>query len=290
MDKLRAMHAFVHIADAGSLSAAARVLDMSLPAVVKLLAALETHLQVRLLNRTTRQMSLTEEGKDYLVRCRRILAEVADAEDALAHRETEPRGILTITAPVMLGNMHIAPALTRFVQRYPYIRCNMQCADRIVNLIEEQVDVGIRIDHLADSSLVAQQVGMVRRVVVASPEHVHRHGRPSHPRDLLDALCVRSGRPWIFHDGVRQFQIPITAVLDFDQAPPAIDACLAGMGYGMFLSYQVAPHLASNALCTVLEAYETPLPVSIVYPQARLLPLRTRCFIEWMKEEFKTVF
>ncbi len=167
MDKLKAMQTFVHIADAGSLTAAARVCDSSLPAVVRTLAALEAHLGVRLFHRTTRRISLTEEGKRYLDNCRAVLAAVDDAEAALSADAAEPSGQLTLTAPVLFGQMYVAPAVMRFVQRYERVRCSLVLQDRIVNLLEEGLDAGIRIGHLEDSSLVAQPLSTLRRVVVA---------------------------------------------------------------------------------------------------------------------------
>jgi DNA-binding transcriptional LysR family regulator len=292
MDKLKAMQVFIQIADHGSLTAAARELDASLPAVVRTLAALEEALQVRLFNRTTRRISLTEEGKHYLENCRQILATVQDAESALKQDTAEPSGQLTITAPVLFGQMYVAPAVTRFVQRYAHMRCNVVLLDRVVNLLEEGIDVGIRIGPLEDSSLVAQPVGSVRRMVVASPEFLERHSEPKHPRDLLTANCVRfsaaTGQWWTFHENGKQFTVPVTGNLDFNQAMPAIEACAAGLGFGMFISYQVAPYLAQNKLKVLLEEFEAPpRTISVVYPHARLLPARTRVFIDWMKQELK---
>lgn len=292
MDKLKAMHTFMRIADAGSLTAAARALDYSLPAVVRSLAALEAHLGVRLFNRTTRRISLTEEGKHYLENCRRVLSAVADAEAALTAEAAEPAGNLVITAPVLFGQMYVAPAVTRFVQRYDKMRCNLLLLDRVVNLLEEGIDVGIRIGQLEDSSLIAQPLGSVRRMVVASPGYLRRHRLPKHPRDLLKANCVgfsaATGSWWTFYEGSKQFNVPVTGNLEFNHAAPAIEACVAGMGFGMFISYQVAPYLKQKQLKIVLEEFEPPpRPISVVYPHARLLPTRTRVFVEWVRQELR---
>ncbi len=290
MDKLRAMQVFIQIADQGSLTAAARAMDSSLPAVVRTLAALEENLQVRLFNRTTRRISLTEEGRQYLESCRQILAAVADAETMLEPDNGEPSGQLTITAPVLFGQMYVAPAVTRFVQRYQQMRCNVLLFDRVVNLLEEGIDIGIRIGQLEDSSLVAQSVGSVRRMVVASPDFIERHGEPMHPKDLLKSNCVRfsaaTGQWWTFQENGKPFTVTVTGNLDFNQAMPAIEACAAGLGFGMFISYQVAPYLKQGKLKAVLEQFEAaPRPISVVYPHARLLPARARMFIDWMKRE-----
>ena len=292
MDKLRAMQAFIHIAEEGSLTAAARVMESSLPAMVRTLAGFEAQLGVRLFNRTTRRISLTEEGRRHLESCRQLLAALDDAEAALTAEAGEPTGHLTITAPVLFGQMHVAPAVTRFVQQYEKMRCSMVLLDRVVNLLEEGIDVGIRIGELDDSSLVAQPVGHIRRLVVASPAWLKRHGVPRHPRDLLKANCVRvtdHATAWgPFNDKGRQLRLAVSGNLEFNQIAPAVAACAAGAGLGMFFSYQVAPFLESRQLRCVLEDFEPPVrPINVVYPHARLLPKRTRVFIEWIKEELR---
>ena len=290
MDKLKAMQVFIRIADEGSLTAAAKALNSSLPAVVRSLAMLEESLQVRLFNRTTRRISLTEEGKQYLESCRQILTAVNDAESVLISDATEPCGQLTITAPVLFGQMYVAPVVTRFVQRYKQMRCNVILLDHVVNLVEEGIDVGIRIGHLDDSSLVAQPLGYVRRVVVASPDLLSRHGCPESPRDLVKANCVRfSGTPgWTFHENGKQFTVNVTGNLDFNQTAPAVEACVAGLGFGMFISYQVEPYLSQGKLKIILDQFEAqPRPINLVYPHARLLTARTKVFIEWVKQELR---
>lgn len=292
MDKLRAMQAFIHIAEEGSLTAAARVMASSLPAMVRTLAAFEAQLGVRLFNRTTRRISLTDEGRRHLDSCRQILAALGDAEAALSADAAEPAGQLTITAPMLFGQMHVAPAVTRFVQKHEKMRCSVVLADRVVNLLEEGIDVGIRIGALDDSSLVAQPVGHIRRLVVASPAWLRRHGVPQHPRDLLKANCVRvtdHAPTWgPFNDHGRPLRLAVSGNLEFNQNAPAVQACVAGVGLGSFFSYQVAPFLKTKQLRTVLEAFEPPVrPISVVYPHARLLPMRTRVFIEWIRHELR---
>jgi DNA-binding transcriptional LysR family regulator len=292
MDKLRAMQAFIHIAEQGSLTAAAQVMESSLPAMVRTLAGFEAQLGVRLFNRTTRRISLTEEGRRHLESCRQLLAALADAEAALTADAAEPAGHLTITAPMLFGQMHVAPAVTRFVQQHEKMRCSMVLLDRVVNLLEEGIDVGIRIGEPEDSSLVAQKVGSIRRLVVASPAWVRRHGVPKHPKDLLKANCVRitdHSPTWgPFNDGGRPLRLAVSGNLEFNQIAPAVAACAAGAGFGSFFSYQVAPFLKTKQLRTVLEDFEPPpRPINIVYPHARLLPMRTRVFIEWMKTELQ---
>ena len=290
MDKLRAMQAFIHIADEGSLTAAARVMESSLPAMVRTLAGFEAQLGVRLFNRTTRRLSLTEEGRRHLQSCRQLLASLADAEAALTAEAGEPTGHLTITAPMLFGQMHVAPAVARFVQKYPQMRCSVVLQDRVVNLLEDGIDVGIRIGSLDDSTLVAQGVGHIRQLVVASPAFLKRHGVPDHPRELLNANCVRvtnQAPTWgPFNDRGRSLRLAVKGNLDFNQIAPAMAACVAGAGFGQFFSYQVAPFLQSKQLRAVLVEFEPATrPIQVIYPHARLLPMRSRVFIEWIKSE-----
>ena len=182
MDKLQAMSVFVKIAEAGSLTAAANSLGKSLPAVVRMLAALEDHLQVRLFNRTTRRIALTEEGNVYLTRCRKILTEIEESELALSQHQVEPHGAITLTAPVRFGEMHITPSVTRFLDQYPKVQVNLLLLDRVTNLLDEGIDLAVRIAHLEDSSLIAKPVGEIHQVVVASPALlVKTGGAPERP-------------------------------------------------------------------------------------------------------------
>ena len=285
------MQTFVQIADQGSLTKAADAMGSSLAAVVRSLAALEAHLGVRLFHRTTRRNSLTEEGHRYLESARDVLAAADAADLALTAHAREPAGRLTVTAPVLFGHMYVAPAITRFLARYETMHCSVLLHDRQVNLLEEGVDVGIRISPLADSSLVAQRLGTVRHVVVASPDYLARHGTPEHPRELAKTNCVRvhpnSTAPWGFEHQGKAFSVQTRGNLDFNHIAPAIESCAVGMGFGLFFSYQVLPHVAQGRLKIVLETFEPPpTPVNVIYPHARLLPARTRAFVDWMKAEF----
>jgi DNA-binding transcriptional LysR family regulator len=286
MDKLVAMTTFVRIVDAGSLTAAAHTLDASLPTVVRTLAALERHLGVSLLKRTTRRIHLTDEGAQYLERCRTILSALQEADDALVSRRSEPAGKLTVTASALFGRRFIAPIVYDFVQRYPKVSADMLFVDRVVNLIEEGVDVGVRIAHLKDSSMIAIPVGRTRRIVCASERYLRRHGVPRTPNDLRKHTCVRHvglapRSEWQFRVGTRQLSVPITSVITCNDIDSAVSACIEGLGLGVFLSYMVAHHRKQGELKYVLEKFETdPTPVQVVYPQAKLLPNKVRAFID----------
>jgi DNA-binding transcriptional LysR family regulator len=289
MDQLKALQTFVRIADEGSLTKAAQAQDLSLPAVVRSLAALEAHLHVRLFNRTTRRVVLTDEGRRYLDYARQVLSTLAEAERAVSSDVSAPAGNLRVTAPVMFGQLHVAPAVTRFLQRQREVQVELVLLDRVVDLLDEGFDAGVRIGVLDDSSLVARPVGAVRRVVVASPGYWRRHGTPRHPRDLQGLNCVRSSNSsaaWSFRDGGQTFSVPVHGNLRCNHIAAAVDACVAGLGCGAFMSYQVDRLVGDGKLKVVLDAFEPPpQPIHIVVPQARLLPARTRVFINWMLRE-----
>lgn len=190
MDKLRAMQTFVAIADHGSLTKAASALATSTPTVARTLSMLEAALGVRLLTRTTRRLALTDEGRVYLERARIAVAAVADADAAVSDDTEEIAGRVTLTAPVLYGQLAVAPIVLRFLAAHPKVSVNLQLFDRVVNLIDEGIDIGVRIGALDDSTLINTVVGRVRRVVVASPDYLERHGRPLRPRDLVDHNCL----------------------------------------------------------------------------------------------------
>ncbi len=286
MDKLLAMAAFVQIADRGSLTAAANALGTSLSSMVRTLAALEEALGVRLLNRTTRRIALTEEGRAYLERCRHILAEVGEAEQTLGAGDPDPAGPLRVTAPVLFGQMHVAPAVAAFVARYRRMQVELTLLDRVVSLVDEGIDVAVRIGALADSSMVAVQVGHLRRVVVASPALLRAAGTPGHPRELARLPCVRftalmPGDVWHFVEDGRALQVKVRGPFACNQASACVDACVAGLGFGLFISYQARRAVAARQLREVLRDFEpAPLPVSLVYPHAKLLSSRVRAFVD----------
>lgn len=287
MDKLRAMRLAVAIADAGSLTAAARVEGGSLPAAVRLLAALEAELGIRLFQRTTRRVTLTEAGRAYVEHCRAVLGLVQEAEAELHAKQTEPRGTLRVTAPVLFGQRHVARGVVVYLQRYPEVEVELLLLDRIVNLVEEGIDVGIRIGSLEDSSLIGRHAAAMPRVTVAAPSYLARRGVPEHPRDLAGHDCVRhlgSGvAAWVYHDAGEPLHVSVTGALSVNQSAVAADACVDGLGIGNFFAYQVAPLVTRGALRVILAGFEAAArPVHIVYP-ARLLPARARLFVELMQ-------
>lgn len=288
MDKLRAMETFVRIVERGSLTAAADALATSLPSVVRQLAALEAALDVRLINRTTRRLALTDEGREYFERAKRLLADVEDAEAALSARRVEPRGRLRVTASVLFGRLHVAPAVNAFVARHPAVRVELVLLDRSVDLIEEGLDVGIRIGALPDSSLVAVPVGTTRRVVCASPAYLRRRGRPASPGAIAGHRCVgftglAPDHEWVLRQDDRPLRLKIEPVVASNQIDVALAACRDGLGLGQFLSYQVAAALTSKQLVRVLRDHEPPpVPVQVIYPGARRMSANVRALVDWL--------
>lgn len=286
MDKFLAMTTFARIVDKGSLTAAANALDTSLPTVVRTLAALERELGVSLLNRTTRRIHLTDAGARYLERCRAILSEVQDAEAKLTSSQVEPQGRLAVTASVLFGRRYVAPIVSEFIRRHRDVNVEMLFVDRVVNAVEEGLDVAVRIGHLRDSSLVAIRIGEVRRVVCASPQYLRRHGVPRTPQEIRAHLCVRHmgtspRNEWNFRIGRRAVSVPITCALVSNEIDSTLDACANGLGLGMFLSYQTAPFRKSHKIRYVLEEFETePVPVQVVYPHTRRLSTTVRAFVD----------
>ncbi len=287
MDKFKAMSTFVRIVEAGSLTGAASRLDVSLTAVVRTLAALEQALGVRLLNRTTRRSALTEEGREYFERCRRLLSDLEEAESALTDRRLTPAGRLAITAPVMFGRLHVAPVLTDFLGAYPEMRAELLLLDRVIDLLEEGIDLAVRIGPLPDSSLVAIPLGSTPRVICASPEYLARAGTPSHPRELAGHRAIRfSGlnvaSEWSFSRGGESERVSITDVFVANQVDVALDACRKGLGCGRFLGYQVRDLEASGQLLRILPDWQPEaLRVNLVYLHSRLLSPRIRAFVDW---------
>jgi DNA-binding transcriptional LysR family regulator len=260
--------------------------DTSLPSVVRTLAALEQALGVRLLNRTTRRLSLTDEGREYYERSKRVLADVDEAEAALSERRAAPRGRLRVTAPVMFGRLRVAPVVAEFLVRHPAIQIELLLVDRVVDLVEEGIDVGVRIAQLPESSLIAIPVGETRRVICASPAYLKLAGMPQTPRDLADHRCIASSalgptHEWTFGGSTRQ-RVAVRPMLITNQIDTALDACVRGLGCVQALCYQVQAALDSRKLKRLLAAFEpAPSPIQLVYPHARLLSANVRAFVDF---------
>lgn len=288
MNRLDSMSVLVAVVDSGSLSAAARRLDMPLATVSRKVGELESHLKTRLLHRTTRQLSLTEAGTSYVAACRRILEEIGEAERAASGEYAAPKGELVVTAPIVFGRLHVVPVVAEFLAHYPEIDISLVLTDRVVHLMEEQADVAVRIGELPDSTLMATGVGTVRRVVCASPAYLATHGEPLGPRDLAGHECItfevlESARAWVFGSGKSELSVPVRSRLAVNTAEAAIDAAILGVGLIRVLSYQVAEAIRNKALGVVLDTFESsPLPISLVHKGQAPLPLKLRAFLDFV--------
>jgi DNA-binding transcriptional LysR family regulator len=291
MNTLQHMRVVLAIAEHGSLTAAANHLDTSLPTVVRILAATEQHLGVRLFDRTTRRIRITDEGALYVESSRRILGELSDLEDVLRDRQTEPAGTLTITAPLLFGRLHVSPVVNAFLLRYPKISVKLFLIDRVVDLVEEGIDLAIRIGAASHVDLVVTPLGHVRRCVCATPAFLAAHAHIETLSDLADIPFIQS--LGLMHSnqisfGVASDDRPVTLSnirLSTNHADVAIAGCLDGLGASLFLSYQVQDLVATGQLRIILEKYEpAPLPVALVYSPSRRLSARTRTFIAWAKQ------
>jgi DNA-binding transcriptional LysR family regulator len=287
MDRFESMSILVTVSEAGSLSAAARRLGTPLATVSRKVSDLETHLKTRLLNRSNRRVTLTDAGQSYVAACKRILEEVGEAERAAAGEYSAPTGDLTITAPIVFGRLHVLPVAVEFLKAYPDIDIRIALADRVVNILEDHVDLAVRIGELPDSSFRARRLGSTRRVVCGSPAYFAARGAPKNPAELGAHDCITfegmmSADAWTFTIGKSDVAVAIHSRLVVNTAEAAIDAATAGGGITRVLSYQAAAAVRAGALAIVLQDFEqVPSPVNLVYPDQRLLPLKLRAFLDF---------
>lgn len=285
MDRLQGMRVFVRVAESGGFAGAARALGMSPAAVTRAVAALEAAIGARLFLRTTRSVKLTDAGGRYLEDCRRILSEIVEAEAVAAGSTATPTGVLTLTAPVQFGRLYVLPLVTDYLARHPAVAVRALFLDRIVNMIEEGIDVGVRIGHLADSGLTATRVGSVRRVVCAAPSYLERHGVPKTPRDLREHAVIGSSSlgilpEWRFGPE-RRIAVTVHPRLVCNTVDATLAAALDGWGVARLLSYQVASAVAEGRLRILLsDDEEAPVPIHVVSPEGRRAPAKTRAFVD----------
>ncbi|OYY71919.1 LysR family transcriptional regulator [Sphingomonas sp. 28-63-12] len=285
MDRLQAMKTFVKAADVGGFAEAARQLHMSPPAVTRAIAMLEGHVGARLFTRTTRVIKLTEAGQRYLEDCRRILAAINEAEAAAAGRYAHPSGLLVVTASMLFGELYVLPVLLDYLDAYPAVAAQALFVDRVTNIVEEGIDVAVRIGNLPDSSHSAIRVGSVRRVICGTPDYFERHGRPQLPDDLaahriVAASASASALEWRF-GGIGQKAVRVEPRLRCQTNEAAIAAATAGWGLSRLLSYQVGPALVAGTLQTVLDDYEEPpLPIHVVHHEGRRASAAVRAFVD----------
>ena len=286
MDRIDAMQAFVAVADLQGFAPAARKLGLSPSGVTRLIAALEDHLGARLLQRTTRSVTLTDVGTRYLERIRRILADVEETEGSVQDERTRPSGRLVVSAPVGFGRLHVSPVMSAYLTRYPEVSGELRLSDRMINLVEEGVDLAVRIGHLPDSTLVARHVGEMRRIVVASDGYLKQRGEPKTPEAIASHLTIQFGAlvaspEWHFVQDGREVRVACTPRFTTNSADAAIQYAEQGGGLTRVLAYQAADAIKGGRLRVVLAQFEQPpLPIHIVYPTSRLLSAKVRAFID----------
>ena len=290
MDRFAAISAFIAVVDRQGFAPAARHLGLVPSAVTRHVAALEAHLGVRLLARTTRSVTLTEAGAHFLERARRILAELAEAEEFAQSERLTPVGRLVVSAPAVFGRLHVAPLLAEFLNRHAEVQGQLLLSDRWVNMVEEGVDCAIRIGHLPDSGLVARRLGETRRIIVAAPGYLARHGTPEDPREVTAHRVIRfsafeGAEEWrLFRAGVEE-RVPIAPRLVTNSADAALCAAEREGGLTMVLAYQAREGIAAGRLVRILRGFEPPtLPIQIAWPATRLIPAKLRAFIELAAE------
>ncbi len=290
MDRIEAMQAFVAVADLQKFAPAARKLGLSPSAVTRLIAALEDRLGARLLQRTTRSVTLTDVGARYLERVRRILSDLEEAEGATEGERTRPSGRLVVSAPVGFGRLHVSPLLCSYLKRYSEVTAELRLSDQIINLVEDGVDLAIRIGHLADSTLVARHVGEMRRIVVASPGYLKLRGEPVTPAAIASHESIQFGAAtvapdWRFVEDGHEVRVTCTPRLVTNSADAAIQYAERDGGLTRVLAYQAAEAIRAGRLRIVLARFEPPpLPIHVVYPTSRLLSAKVRAFIDLVTE------
>ena len=287
MDRIDAMRLFLKVVDTGSLSAAARALHSPLPTVSRKIGEMERLLGAKLIIRTNRNVALTDAGRLYLSAAKDILERIDEAERRVSGEYLTPKGDLTMTAPIVFGRLHVLPVVTDFLRAFPEINMRLTLGDRNNNLVEDQIDLVLRIGDLADSSLMALRLGAISSRVYGSPKYLQQNNEPLTPHDLSDQQCiafegVQSSRSWQFSDGKQTFSVDIRPRLSVNTAEAAVDAAASGLGLTRVMSYQASNLVGQGLLMPVLEQYELPAsPVHLIYLPNAILPLKLRAFLDF---------
>jgi DNA-binding transcriptional LysR family regulator len=296
MDRLDAMSTFLTVVEAGSLSAAARRLKTPLTTVSRKVSELELHLRTKLFNRSSRQLVLTDAGSSYLTACKRILGDVTEAERTASGEYTAATGELSVTTPIGIGRTILMPIMADFLKAYPDIKARMVPTDRVLSLVQEQIDVGIRIGALPDSNLIAIRVGATRRLACASPAYLAARGTPRTPDDLAGHDCIinlaghASHDAWTFVRDKTTIAVPVHPRLVVGSSEAACAAARAGIGIAIAFSHQLQADREGGALTTLLDDFQpAPIPVSLVYAANRFLPIKVRAFLDFVTPRLKRV-
>ena len=294
MDRLEAMSILLAAVESGSLSAAAKKLGRPLSTISRKVSNLESALNAQLLIRSSQKLELTEAGRSYFSACKQILDQVQEAERAVSGEYSTPKGSLVITAPVVFGRLYVIPVIVEFLQQYPEIDIQLVLADRIVHILEDHIDLAVRIGELPDSSLIATKLGEVRLVACGSPDYLCDKGIPKDPQDLALHTCINflnmnAFDNWLFNINDTVKTVDLHSRLMLNTAESAIDAAICGLGITRVLSYQVENAYRNKQLEIVLSEFELkPLPVNLVFSSQGILPLKLRAFLDFAKPRIKT--
>ena len=294
MDRLQAINAFVHVVECGSFAAAATRLDVSVSSVSRLVADLERHLDTRLLNRTTRRLSLTESGRDFHERCVQLLADLAEAEEAAAAGTARPRGTLRLSAPVSFGSRHLAPAIAEFVTLHPQVRLDVDLSDRSVDLVDEGFDLAVRIGNIGADTLIARRIGVTHMVCCASPAYIRQHGRPALPEELANHACLTyeySSQRHLWHfsdaDGSAR-DVRVSGPVHANNGRFLEGLAAAGLGIVFEPDFIVGPDIRAGRLVPLLESFAAPAAgIHVVYASRRHLSAKVRAFVDFLAERFR---
>lgn len=293
MNLLGPMRTFVRVVEAGSFTAVAAEQGTTQPTISRQVAALEEHLGARLLTRTTRALTLTDDGRAFYAHALRALEAVGEAENAVGRRRAKPSGTLRFATPVVFGRLHIVPRLPRFMRRYPDVAIDLAMSDSFVDLVEQGIDLAIRIGEVQDPGLIARRIGTIRRLTVAAPAYLRRRGTPRTPADLADHDCIvytrlATGNRWYFADGDRPVVVDVTGRYRVNNSEAVREGVLAGLGIAVIPAFAFRHEIERGEVRVLLKDFEPrPLPMNVVYPSRRLVPSRVRVMIDFLAHEFE---
>jgi DNA-binding transcriptional LysR family regulator len=295
MDRLEAMEMFVRIVETGSFSAVAREMGITQPTISKQVTALEAYLKARLLNRSTRKLSLTESGQAYYERSKRILDDVREAESTLGRLQGSISGHLHINTSIALGQMYVTPLVLKFQKQYPALAIELTLIDRFIDIVEEGVDVAIRIGRLADSNLVARKIGTTRRVTIATPAYLKKHGCPKRPEDLVHHSCLlysylSTGNEWLFQGPEGEIRVKVSGNFKSNNGHALREALLGGLGIAITPDWLAHEGLRNGTVKAILPEFApTPMEINAVYPSNRMLSAKVRAFVDFLVQEFRKI-
>ena len=293
MDLLAPMRTFVRVVEAGSFTAVAAEQNTTQPTISRQVAALEEHLGARLLTRTTRALTLTDDGRAFYEHALRALEAVGEAENAVGRRQARPTGTLRLAVPVVLGRRHIVPRLARFLARYPEVAIDLVMSDSFVDVVEQGIDLAIRVGEITDQSLVARKIGMVRRLTVASPAYLKAKGTPRTPADLLRHDCIvytrlATGNHWHFDSKDGPLSVAVSGRYRVDNSEAVREGVLAGLGIAVIPAFAFSGNVERDEVKVLLKSFEPkPLPLNAVYASRRFVPPRVRAMIDFLAHELE---